>query len=167
MGLAAAEVGSYRGGSACFIASALKAFVGGELPVHVFDTFQGHPQLTSEYDTVHVPGMFGDTDYEEVREYLAPFLQLENHKGVFPESARSIDNTTFSLVHVDVDAYRSTLDCLQYFGPRLAAGGYIVVDDFASSKCPGVRQAVVEHIQRDDGYQLGRLQTEQLVMYKK
>jgi cephalosporin hydroxylase len=40
---AVAEIGSYRGGSAFFIASAVIHHAGAEVPMHVFDTFEGHP----------------------------------------------------------------------------------------------------------------------------
>lgn len=39
----AAEIGAYRGGSAYFIAAALATLTGEEVPLHVFDTFEGHP----------------------------------------------------------------------------------------------------------------------------
>jgi hypothetical protein len=165
--LPVAEIGSYRGGSAYFLAKAFKVLAGEELPVHVFDTFEGHPAKISEQDTFHVAGFFGDTSYEEVKAYLAPFSRVDIHKGEISESIKTLDNMSYGLVHIDVDIYQSTLDCLNYFGARLAGGGVIVLDDFESRKCPGVRTAVIEYLRKENHFQLGRLQTEQLMLFKK
>jgi O-methyltransferase len=167
MELAAAEVGSYRGGSAYFLASAFRAMAGKELPLHVFDTFEGHPEKADpEFDPVHKPGMFSDTDYEEVKAYLERFTQVEIHKGEFSESVNSLPDKAFGLVHIDVDIYRSTLDCLDYFGARLASGGVMVVDDYGSAKCPGVNSAISEYLRRENRFQVWQMQTEQLVLVK-
>lgn len=168
MQLAAAEVGSFRGGSAYFIASALKALASQELPVHVFDTFEGHPQKThSKFDPVHKPGFFSDVDYEAVKAYLSPFAQLKIHKGEFFETAKTLEDMTFGLVHIDVDIYRSTLDCLEYFGPRLASGGVIVVDDYGAPSCPGVERAIEEYLRGEKKFFIWCMNTKQVVLVKK
>lgn len=70
----AAEIGSFRGGSAYFIASAFVAVTGGEVPMRVFDTFEGHPaEAITEHDSFHSAGQFSTTGHEDVRAYLAPF----------------------------------------------------------------------------------------------
>lgn len=167
MQLAAAEVGSYRGGSAYFLASALRVLAGAELPVHVFDTFEGHPPKTHpEFDPVHKPGMFSETSYEDVKKYLSAFTRVEIHKGEFSCSVQSLPNMRFGLAHIDVDLYRSTLDCLEYFGARLAPGGVIVVDDYGAEKCPGVQKAVSEYLPREDRFQVWHMRTEQVVLVK-
>jgi len=47
-------------------------------------------------------------------------------------------------VHIDVDLYQPTLAALEYFYPRLAAGGIIVCDDYGSLSFPGAYKAVEE-----------------------
>lgn len=49
------EVGAYRGGSARFIAEALR-MQGREMPFYVCDTFQGHTAVDEEVDGLHQPG---------------------------------------------------------------------------------------------------------------
>jgi O-methyltransferase len=45
---------------------------------------------------------------------------------------------------VDVDIYRSVLDCCRFFYPRLVTGGAIVFDDYGRNSCPGAKAAVDE-----------------------
>ena len=50
-------------------------------------------------------------------------------------------NLKFSFVHIDVDLYQPTLDCLEFFFPKLVSGGIIVCDDYNSSQFPGAKNA--------------------------
>jgi hypothetical protein len=168
--LPVAEVGSYRGGSAFFLAKAFQVLAGEEMPVHIFDTFEGLPDKTSpESDGYyhHMPGKFVDADYESVKAYLSEFRKLEIHKGEFSERAKTLPEMRFSLVHSDVDIYQSTLDCLQYFGPRLASGGMIIVDDYGAPTCPGVNQAVTEYLRSTNEFYAWHPLSEQLVLLKR
>ena len=165
---ALAEIGSYRGGSAFFIASAFILRAGGEVPMHVFDTFEGHPaEALSEHDPFHRPGQFQGTAYEAVRELLSPFTRLTIHKGDVLQTLPQLEESTYRLVHIDTDLYQPTVACLDYFGPRMSPGGIIVVDDYASIKCPGVPKAVSEYTNRTTAFQIWDLRTEQLVLIKR
>jgi hypothetical protein len=166
--LAAAEVGSYRGGSAYFIASSFVALTGQEVPLYVFDTFEGHPQAAvGEQDKGQRVGGFGGTSLKRVQAYLSPFERIELHPGDVSEQLDGLEETTYGLVHLDTDLYRPTLDCLRYFGPRLASGGVVVLDDYHAPKCPGIRQAVAEYAPDPTEYQLWQPRTEQLVLIKR
>ena len=163
-----AEIGSYRGGSAYFLASAFVAVTGREVPMHAFDTFEGHPgEKITKHDPVHEAGQFGNTNYEDVKEYLSRFHQLQVHKGEVSTSLPHLDDQTYRLVHIDTDLYQPTLECLEYFGPRLRSTGVIVIDDYASGKCAGVAKAATEWLQQIDGYQVWDMRTEQLVLVKR
>ena len=48
----------------------------------------------------------------------------------------------YFLVHVDVDLYQSTKDCLEFFYPRMVIGGIIMIDDYPYLN--GVKIAVNE-----------------------
>jgi O-methyltransferase len=149
LGLPAVEVGAYRGGSAFFLASTMRRAAGAEVPLHVFDTFAGHVNgQLSEHDTSHhARDVFADTDAEDVASYLrSEFEHVQLHVGDAVEQVENLESEHFGLVHLDVDLYRPTLSCLRYFGPRLATGGAIVVDDFGASKCPGIARAVAEYM---------------------
>jgi hypothetical protein len=164
---AIAEIGTYKGGSAYFIARAAAMFAGVEVPMHVFDTFEGHPQAAiSDHDVYQKRGKFSGTSYEDVREYLSPFPQLQVHKGDIVALLPSLTESAYRFVHIDTDLYQPTVACLDYFGARLSPGGVIVVDDYASPKCPGVPKAVLEYLERVTDYQVWDLRTEQLMLVK-
>ena len=165
---AVVEVGTYRGGSAYFIAKAFVALTGAEVPFSVFDTFTGHPGAAiSEHDPFQEPGQFDDTSYDDVREYLSPFARLEVHAGDVLTQLPGLQESAYRLVHLDTDLYRPTKACLDYFGARLSAGGVLVVDDYASQKCPGVRDAVFEYLETTDRLQAWDMRTEQLVLLRR
>jgi hypothetical protein len=165
---AVAEIGSYRGGSAFFIASAFILRAGGEVPMHVFDTFEGHPaDAISDHDPFQRPGQFQGTAYEAVRELLSPFTRLTIHKGDVLGALPQLEEPAYRLVHIDTDLYRPTLACLDYFGARMSPGGIIVVDDYSSIKCPGVPKAVSEYTNRTKDFQIWDVRTEQLVLIKR
>ncbi len=162
-----AEIGVYKGGSSYFLASAFQHLLGYEVPMHVFDTFEGHPSRLTKDDPGQVEGGFGDTNYDEVKAYLAPFKRLEVHKGEISESVKILPEIYYGLVHIDVDSYLSTLDCLRYFGSRIAPGGVMIIDDFNTPMCPGVKKAVLEYLEENKGFKVGYCQTEQLVLVKR
>lgn len=165
---AVAEIGTYRGGSAYFIASACVAATGAEVPFHVFDTFEGHPEhAMSEHDTFHKAGQFSGTSYDDVRGYLSAFASIQIHRGDVLTSLPRLDESTYRLVHVDTDLYLPTRACLEYFGPRMSAGGVFVLDDYASGKCPGVRKAACEYLEQTPAYQVWDMRTEQLMLVKR
>jgi O-methyltransferase len=165
---AAAEIGSYRGGSAYFIAESFRQLLGREVPMEVIDTFEGHPpEKLSEQDAdMHRDtSRFADTSYERVVEYLSPFELVTVHKGEFSRVAPGLPDQLYRLVHVDVDLYEPALDCLGYFAPRLVPGGVIVLDDYGSPSCPGIQRAAEEFLAATDGFQ-GWDYKKQLVLSK-
>jgi O-methyltransferase len=137
---AIAELGVFRGSSARLIAS-LKD--GKEL--HLFDTFEGMPEVRADAD-LHSTGDFGGSWLEEVKRRLSAFDRISFHKGFFPDSARELGKTPvrFSLVHLDVDIYESTKAGLEFFYPRTVTGGVIISHDYRSQRCPGVKRAFDE-----------------------
>lgn len=165
---AVAEIGTYRGGSAYFIASVFAALENAEVPFHVFDTFEGHPEGgISEQDPSHRPGHFNKTSYDEVRAYLSPFARTQIHKGDVSTLLPGLEESKYRLVHIDTDLYLSTKACLEYFGPRLSASGVVVLDDYASRRCEGVRTALAEYLEQTEAFQVWDMRTEQLMLVKR
>jgi O-methyltransferase len=166
---AAAEVGAYRGGSAHFIAAAFVEIAGHEVPLEVIDTFEGHPPGTlSEHDSpAHGdPTKFKDTSHQTVVEYLSPFRLTTVHKGEFSAVAARLQERRYRLVHLDVDLFEPTLDCLRYFGPRLVDGGILVLDDYDKLTCPGIRRAAETYLAEDAAFQVWSTRTSQLVLVR-
>lgn len=162
------EVGSFRGGSAFFIAGAFKSILGEEVPLHIVDTFEGHPdKVNREFDNQHEPGFFSDTSFEDVQAYLSGFSKVVMHKGEFTVVVGELPVNMYGFVHIDVDIYQSILDCLNYFGELLVEGGVIVVDDYGAPSCPGVEKAVKEYLGQNKQYWAWQPFTEQIILVKK
>ena len=140
---AIAEVGVYKGGSARLLAEALR-YDGRDIPLFACDTFRGHAEVDETIDGRHRVGeQFIHVKFEKVKNYLATFPFVEVVQGNIRETApRFASNHSFGLVHVDVDVYPISRFCLEFFTPRLAVGGALVVDDYGSRTCPGVTRAV-------------------------
>lgn len=130
---AMAEVGCYEGGTARMICEGK-----GSRALHVFDTFDGLPELRGDERQTHAKGQYA-ASMEGVQELLSPFPEVHLHKGIFPETAGPIENLRFSFVHLDVDLYRGTLDSLEFFYPRMLPGGIVLSHDY--SVLAGVRRA--------------------------
>lgn len=119
-----AEVGVYQGGSAKLICEARnknKIF-------YLFDTFEGLP-TPGEFD-----GSLKNGEYSASLKFAQDCLKSHKNiyfcQGIFPENANSIENKNFSFVHLDVDLYKSTLDALEFFYPRVNRGGIILSHDY-------------------------------------
>tara|TARA_B100001013_G_scaffold38398_1_gene20502 strand:- start:169 stop:870 length:702 start_codon:yes stop_codon:yes gene_type:complete len=135
-----AEVGVYQGGSAKIICDVKR-----NRKLFLFDTFKGLPEL-SDIDTLFgkkhwKKNQFNDTSLEAVKDYLSSYENVQIIKGEFPKTADSIGDSKFSFVHLDVDLYRSTIECLKFFYPRLVKGGIILVHDYFAD---GIQKAFKE-----------------------
>jgi len=162
------EAGSYRGGSAWFLANAVRERLGHELPLEAVDTFAGHPSesISSQDHAYHGPGRFGDVSYERVRDYLSEFALATVHKGEFSAVAPTLPHGQYGLAHLDMDLYLPTREALAFCASRMPAGAVIVVDDYGSPKSPGIRQAVEELVAVEPGFQHWHPHTEQAVLVR-
>lgn len=131
------EVGVYKGGSAKLICE-----IKGNKNLYLFDTFEGMPQ-TGENDIIR-QGAFSDVTIEEVKKYLSNYKNVFLYKGLFPETAQAINGRNVSLLHLDVDIYKSTFDALHFFYPLMSRGAIIISHDYNSKSCPGVKKAFDE-----------------------
>ena len=151
------ECGCWRGHSTWLVAHALQA---ARWPgrFFVFDSFEGGLSDKVAADRIGR----GDTDaertleqkrlfasnFDDVAALMKPFPFTSLHAGWIPDvfaTVPELDQRRFALVHVDVDLYEPTRDCLARFGPRMSDGGVIVIDDYGSANFPGCRTAVDEY----------------------
>ena len=135
-----AELGVYNGRSALIMAMANKS----KRTMHLFDTFQGIPEITSGVDLVKV-GEIAGLALDEVMKVLREYEHIRYYPGFFPQTSVDVPaGTEFSIVNLDMDVYKSTLDGLDYFYHRMVRGGIFVCHDYLSKSCPGVKKAIDE-----------------------
>ncbi len=148
-----AEVGVYKGGTSFFIAS-LAEKLDLQVRLHCFDTFEGHAaeDINTAVEIAHTPGVFGDTSFESVKEYLAQFKNIEIYKGRFQDTSHQIKDVPTHFVHLDMDIYEPTIFALNFFDDRLVHGGVILLDDYGFETCPGIEKAVAEFIASQKHY---------------
>ncbi|MGC1461457.1 MAG: TylF/MycF/NovP-related O-methyltransferase [Terracidiphilus sp.] len=137
------ECGVYKGGTAAMMAAVLRDSAQKDRKLFLFDTFQGMPQTDSQKD-LHRQGDFRDTSLDAVRAYVGNADLCVLRPGFIPESFQGLESSTIAFVHVDLDIYKSIVDCLNFVWPRLTLGGFIVFDDYGFPSCPGARAAVDE-----------------------
>lgn len=137
------ECGVFRGGTALLIC---KASAGSGKRIYLFDSFEGLPANDPIKDVSFESGQFA-ADLESVERVLSEFADVvEIHKGWIPDTFARLDDRTYALAHIDVDLYRSALDCCEYFYPRLTAGGVLLFDEYGFADAVGERDAVDEFL---------------------
>jgi hypothetical protein len=129
-----AEVGIYKGGSGKLICEAK-----GNKTLHLFDTFEGLPDLShADNPKQFYKGEFS-ASFEDVKNYLKKYQNVHLYKGLFPSTAEPVKNEKFSFVHLDLDLYEATLASIKFFYARMNQGGIIMSHDYITVL--GVRKA--------------------------
>ena len=143
------ESGAYRGGTSHFLASTSERLGLGKISaLYSIDTFQGNSakDLTpGTSEGTHFVSEFGGVDFQEISRYLSRFPFIHILKGRVQDVAPDLAHLKFQLVHLDMDIYRPTIFALNFFGERMIKGGVIILDDYRSSKCPGIKKSVEEY----------------------
>ena len=147
------EYGSYRGGSAFFLAALAGKFLPGAM-VYALDTFSGIAAADSGLDA-HRAGDFSTTDFEELSRAKTELGlgNLEFVRGLFSDTAPGVlaEAKSVALAHIDCDTYEAVKYAYIVSKPKMVHAGYFVFDDSTSSSCIGATQAVEECVIRDDG----------------
>jgi O-methyltransferase len=151
------EAGVFRGSTARLVADIVQLgnFDMSNREMILFDSFEGLPDMGSEdlqpqelpegegTDPYYreAPRRFSNTDINSVAEIFKDESWVKLRKGWIPEAFEGFEDRNYSFVHIDVDLYQSTMDCLEYFVPRMNEGGIILCDDYLSLRFPGARMA--------------------------
>lgn len=125
------EVGVYQGGSASRLTKLAEEQ---NRPIFLYDTFTGIP-FQGAHDK-HIVGDFKETSFEAVRDAL-PYAKVI--QGLFPDSVIPMPKIAFA--HIDVDQYKSYIDCITYLSPLMVKGGVMWFDDY---ELEGAKMAVDE-----------------------
>jgi O-methyltransferase len=145
-----AECGCFRGHSSYVIATLLKqqSF---QNTFWIFDSFEGISKKTpidNKGEGAGVPQDFLKAPLENLKKVLEPFPFVSIHKGWIPEvfETAPIATEKFAFLHVDVDLYEPTKECLDYFFSKMSPGGVIFISNYNVSHWPGSIQAVDEFV---------------------
>ena len=125
-----AECGVYKGGTAFLIAYAQNNRGIQDKRLHLFDTFTGMPAEAGKDPSKHRANDFGDVSLTTIKKYLQDFPFVAFHPGFIPETFKTVKDSKFAFVHVDVDLYQTTQDCCGFFYDRMVSGGVMIFDDF-------------------------------------
>lgn len=135
-----AECGTYKGASAYLMCTAL---AGTTALVHLFDSFEGLAAPLPADGAYWQKGGLA-TSEDSLRQTLQGLENYRVYKGWIPDRFAEVADRTFRFIHIDVDLYEPTLASLQFFYPRLAPGGIILLDDHGFKSCPGAKLAADE-----------------------
>lgn len=138
-----AEVGVGNGGMATVICEAK-----GDKELFLFDSFGGFQEITDE-ELKHMREECNQdigthaVDYFKLCDYFSDnYSDVHLIQGWFPKSAKKYENKRFCFVDLDVNTYKSTKECLEWFYPRMVTHGIIITHDYTIS--PFVRKAFDE-----------------------
>jgi O-methyltransferase len=137
------EIGVWRGGTGALIGKRCQ-LLGLQSMLYLCDTFRGVVKAGSK-DTIYAGGEHADTTKAAVSGLCASIGLERVHilEGVFPEdSGECVRDRRFRFCHIDVDAYQSAKDIVEWMWPRLVPGGIVVYDDYGFYSCSGITQFV-------------------------
>ena len=139
-----AECGVFEGASSWLICAGT---MGKGRMHHLFDSFEGLSEPRPEDGAHWKAGALAASEHV-VRENLRPFdADLVFHKGWIPDRFSDVAHRRFAFVHVDVDLAVPTAESLEFFYPRLSAGGLLLCDDYGCTTCPGATKAIDAFLQ--------------------
>jgi O-methyltransferase len=162
-----AECGVYRGGTAYLIANTIKNSSNKDKLIHLFDSFTGMPNTAVMERDSHKEGDFGDNSIDNVKNYLSEFNNISYYPGFIPYTFSLIaGDKIFSLVHIDVDIYKSTQDCCKFFYDKMVKGGIMIFDDYGFPKYKYAEKLAVDEFFVDKPENPISLQTGQCIVIK-
>lgn len=138
-----AECGVFQGHASRFIHG-----LAPDRTYYLFDTFAGFDQRDVE------PGRgedqrFRATSVEAVLRYIGDTRQVEVKQGRVPETFAGLESQTFAFVLLDMDVYPPTKAALEFFYPRLAPGGYLMVHDYHNDESNWACKRAVDEFMAD------------------
>jgi O-methyltransferase len=144
------ETGIWRGGATILMRGVLAAYEVSDRIVWAADSFQGVPAPTRPEDAgfdisaARFPVLA--VSRAEVTELFARYGLLDEQvrflEGWFRDTLAAAPIERLAVLRLDGDLYESTMDALVPLYPKVAPGGFIIIDDYAS--CPPCGRAVNE-----------------------
>jgi hypothetical protein len=118
-------------------------------PFRLYDSFEGNSTPMKHDAKKETKGKFA-ASVDRVKQTMRGFPDVEYHKGWIPEAFDYDEDVKYRFVHLDVNMYEPTLECLRYFLPRLSTvRAMIVLDDYGMTGYPGMKKAVWDYHDED------------------
>lgn len=170
-----AEAGCYRGLASFLICEYCKIETPGfDGRGHfMIDSFEGLSAPVEEDGTLsnqrYAEGAFTATSLERCQNTMIGFPNANIIQGWIPKAFEELPEQSYRFVHIDVDIFEPTLDCLRYFYPRMSPGGMIVIDDFGPwpGGLWGGCKIAVEQFSDEFGVPFAKLDTANAVVVKR
>lgn len=147
------EFGSYRGGSAIFMAALAKRYLP-HATIWALDTFEGMPDTDAKVD-MHQRGDFQDVDFGWLKTYVSTLglRNLKFIKGLFEQTLDGVlaQARRLVLAHIDCDIQSAVLYTWKGIKPHMISGGYVVFDDATEASCMGATEAVERELIQKGG----------------
>jgi O-methyltransferase len=140
------EAGCWRGGACIFMRKLLND-ANDKRMVFVCDSFEGLPKPEHPKDEgdIHWKYSHLSISMNEVITNFSKFGLTENVKfvkGWFADTLPKLNNT-YSLIRLDGDMYKSTMDAISDLYPKLNEGGFCIIDDYGAVK--GCKEAIHDY----------------------
>jgi hypothetical protein len=132
------EFGLFRGVSLWFAEQAGREFVSSEFFYYGFDSFEGLPSISNDFDYVWQPGEYA-CSLEQVKKHFeennADLSKIHLIKGWFSQSLFTTFSNQYApkpaaIFVIDSDLFESCAEILAHFGPHLPKGCVMLLDDF-------------------------------------
>jgi len=141
------ECGVYTGRSAKLIADQILSSQKNVI-FKLFDTFEGIPEVNTQFDNEHKKGDFSDFYGIDIVKEMASYKFIQMEKGFMPDTFEAHKADKIDFAHIDVDIYDSHNDCFDFIFPRLVKNGYMVCHDYGHPSCEGATIAIDDFLEK-------------------
>lgn len=146
------ETGVWRGGASAMVKGVLTFRGVRNRKLYLADSFEGLPPPDEEAfpadagSRYHTRGRLAvgvEAVKKTFRAYDLLDDQVEFVVGWFKDTLHKLDVPQFALIRLDGDMYESTIQAITALYPRLAPGGFIIVDDYGGIRA--CREAIHDY----------------------
>jgi Methyltransferase domain len=164
-----AEIGVFRG-------NAFKVLAGQALrqnkTAHAFDSFVGMDDPSPDDGPEYPKGRFSIGGAQNFAELMTraevPASAYRLWEGYIPRCFEGVPvEQRFSLVVIDVDHYRPTVDSLAWACPRISPGGILALDDFLPDGERYASKAIKQFLHQDREFEKVAFFNQQLILRRK
>jgi len=146
------EFGSYKGGSAMFMAYVCSK-LHPDIKIYALDTYEGMPDTDKSID-IHSQNDFKDINLKEIIDFSKSIglNNIEFIKGLFQDTSQNVLKKAekIALAHIDCDIYSAVAYSYNIVKKFMVKGGYIIFDDATEASCLGATRAVEDFVIKKD-----------------